>query len=176
MSDAVGSLANRDLPPLYSSSLQPHGGCANPHRVSGVSAWFLGSQRGTLGWEIRQPPRYYKQLLLITRPASSPLSAHSPTRIQGADNDDVGGNFQFQAAEGRLCLGGCAPSVTLNSRGTAISRAFGDQTLFAEWSLDPSRALQMARRVEWKRPGAAGERLCHQPLGESLVLSHGAVT
>lgn len=164
MSDAVGSLANRDLPPLYSSSLQPHGGCANPHRVSGVSAWFLGSQRGTLGWEIRQPPRYYKQLLLITRPASSPLSAHSPTRIQGADNDDVGGNFQFQAAEGRLCLGGCAPSVTWNSRGTAISRAFGDQILFAEWSLDPSRALQMARRVEWKRPGAAGERLCHQPL------------
>ena len=60
VSDAVGPLASRDLPPLYSSSLQPHGGWDNLFRVSGASAWFLGSQRGTLGWEIRPPPRYYK--------------------------------------------------------------------------------------------------------------------
>lgn len=76
--------------------------CSNPFRVSGASAWFLGSRRGTLGWEIRQPPRYYKQLLLITRAASSPLSAHNLTRNRGAYNDDVGGNFQFQALLGRL--------------------------------------------------------------------------
>lgn len=101
--DAVGPLAGRDLPSLYSSFL--HGGCDNPFRVSGASAWFLGSRRGTLGWEIRQPPKYYKQLLLITRPASSPLSAHNPTRNRGADDDGVGGNFQFQAVEAQLCQG-----------------------------------------------------------------------
>lgn len=102
--------------------------CSNPFRVSGASAWFLGSRRGTLGWEIRQPPRYYKQLLLITRPASSPLSAHNLPRNPGADNDDVRGNFQFQALLGRL-----VPSVIWNLRGTDFFQAFGAPRPFLRW-------------------------------------------
>lgn len=137
VSDAGGPLASRDWPPLCSSFLQLHGGRANQFRDSGASAWFLGSWRGTLGWQIRQPPKYYKQLLLITGPASFPLSAHNPTRNRGTDNDDVGGNFQFQAVECQLCLKGWAPSVTWSPRGTAISGAFGDQTLLTKWSLGP---------------------------------------
>lgn len=107
----AGTCHHRILP--SSSPMERVLTCSNPSRVSGASAWFLGSRRGTLGWEIRQPPRYYKQLLLITRPASSPLSAHNLTRNPGAHNDDVGGNFQFQAL-----LEGWAPSVTWNLSGT----------------------------------------------------------